>query len=88
MTIVAVLGLAVLGLGNAQTAKGTSSTERHPSVTYPVRFDLPTGGAPRVAVPHPSVSYPIRFDTPTTQRAVPTPDVSYPIDLSAPGGGR
>lgn len=89
MTIVAVLGLAVLGLGNAQTANGTSSTERHPSVTYPVRFDRPTGGAPRVAVPRPSVSYPIRLDhTPATQRARPTPDVSYPVDISALGSGR
>lgn len=88
MTIVAVFGLAVLGIGNAQTANGTSSTQRHPSVTYPVRFDRSTGGVPRVAVPHPSVSYPIRFDTHATQRAVPTPDVSYPIDISALGSGR
>ncbi|MER5905142.1 hypothetical protein ABT150_34530 [Streptomyces mirabilis] len=88
MTIVAIFGLAVLGVGNTQTANGTSSTPPNPSVTYPIRFERSTNGAPRTAVPRPSVSYPIRFDTPATQRAVPTPSVSYPIDLSALGGER
>ncbi|MEU1185198.1 hypothetical protein ABZ464_47855 [Streptomyces sp. NPDC005820] len=87
MTIVAAVGLAVLGFGNVQTATGTDTTQPHPSVTYPVRFDR-VPSAPRTAVPRPSVSYPVRFDTPTAKQAKPVPSVSYPIDLSALGGGR
>lgn len=88
MTIFAVFGLAVLGLGNTSTANGTDSGSPTPSATYPVRFDDVTPDASRAAVPRPTVSYPIKFDTPEPQKAVPTPRVSYPIDLSALGGGR
>ncbi|WP_405625586.1 hypothetical protein OG933_04970 [Streptomyces sp. NBC_00016] len=87
MTIVAAVGLAVLGYGNAHTTDGSDSTQPTPSVTYPIRMD-PTDGRPRAVVPSPTVSYPIRFDTPSDKRAKPTPSVSYPIDLSALAGGR
>jgi len=88
MTIVAVVGLAVLGFGHAQTPNATNGTQPDPSMTYPARFEPFTNGAPRTAVPRPTVSFPVRFDTPAAQRAVPTPQVSYPINLFAQGGER
>ncbi|KQX67863.1 hypothetical protein [Streptomyces sp. Root1310] len=87
LTIVAAVGLAVLGFGNAHTADGSAGTRPTPSVTYPIRFDH-ADSKPRAAVPSPTVSYPIRFDRPTARQAKPGPSVSYPIDLSALGGGR
>jgi hypothetical protein len=88
MTIVAVVGLAVLGFGHAQPLNATNGTQPDPSVTYPVRFEHFTNGAPRTAVPRPTVSFPVRFDTPAAQRTVPAPQASYPINLFAQGGER
>ncbi|WP_227025666.1 hypothetical protein [Streptomyces fodineus] len=88
MTIFAVFGLAVFGIGHASTAKGTDSAPRRPSVTYPIHFDHHTGSFSRDAVPRPTVSYPIKFDAPGPRKSAPQPTVSYPIDLSTLGAER
>ncbi|WP_328868684.1 hypothetical protein OHT76_00385 [Streptomyces sp. NBC_00287] len=88
MTIFAVFGLAVLGIGNSSTGNGADTTSPELSVTYPVRFEHSTDSAPRTATPRPTVSYPVEFDMPALQRPAPRPSVSYPIDLSALGGER
>lgn len=88
MTIVAIFGLAVLGFGNGQTGTGSNSPQPHPSVTYPIRLEHSTDGAPSTAVPRPTVSYPVRFETPAARPLAPTPHVSYPINLFAWGGER
>ncbi|WP_119581027.1 hypothetical protein [Streptomyces europaeiscabiei] len=88
MTIFAVVGLAVLGIGNASTTTEADSTSPEPPVTYPILFEHSTNSAPKTAVPRPTASYPVKFDMPALQQAAPTPSVSYPIDLSALAGER
>jgi len=88
MTVFAVFGLAVLGIGNASTGVGANSTSPEPSVTYPVRFEHSTNRAPQSTVPRPTVSYPVEFDMPALERPAPQPSVLYPVDLSALGGAR
>ncbi|SDP62149.1 hypothetical protein SAMN04487981_12936 [Streptomyces sp. cf386] len=88
MTAFAIVGLVVLGIGNASTTNGANTTSPEPPVTYPIRFEHSTNSAPRTAVPRPTVSYPVKFDIPALKQPAPTPSVSYPIDFSALGGER
>ncbi|MFJ2008088.1 hypothetical protein [Streptomyces chartreusis] len=88
MTVLAIVGLAVLGIGNASTATGANTTPPEPPVTYPIHFEHSTNSAPGTAVPRPTVSYPVKFDMPALQQPAPRPSVSYPIDFSALGGER
>ncbi|MFF9213981.1 MULTISPECIES: hypothetical protein [unclassified Streptomyces] len=87
MTIFALFGLAVFGIGNNATVNTADNAPPRPTVTYPIRFDThPAPNTTTNAVPHPTVSYPIKFPTPKQRRVTPTPTVSYPIDLAALGG--
>lgn len=59
--IFAVVALAVVGLGNSNSATGEGDTPRPQStVQYPIRFDhAPAAQAPP---PRPTVSYPTRWE--------------------------
>jgi hypothetical protein len=91
MAVLAVVALAVVGIGNGGVQVGTADgTAPRPqsTVQYPIRFEQTTGREGSAARPRPTVSYPIKFDTPKTRPAVPRPTVSYPIDFSKMGSGR
>lgn len=68
MTVLAVIGLAVVGFGNgnASGAADTRTPRPQPTTSYPIRFD----NAPnlRIKKPEPTVSYPIRFPSPKGHR--------------------
>lgn len=68
MTALAVIGLAVVGLGNgnASGAADTQTPRPQPTTSYPIRFD----SVPilRIQKPEPAVSYPIRFPSPKGHR--------------------
>ncbi len=82
MSIVVMVGLAVVVLGNPASSVGGSGTTPRPASTavYPVTFPRTEMGSstPR---PQPTVSYPIRFQearkAPT--RPQPRSTVTYPI---------
>ncbi|MFF3879109.1 hypothetical protein [Streptomyces sp. NPDC001978] len=60
MTIVAVVALAVVGLGNGKApASGGTGPRPQSTVRYPIKFD--TADTLKVERPRPTVSYPIRF---------------------------
>jgi hypothetical protein len=89
MTIFALFGLAVFGIGNNATVNATDNAPPPPTVTYPIRFDDHHARSTSTnAVPHPTVSYPIKFPAFKPRTAAPTPTVSYPIDLAALGNRR
>ncbi|MEW2252338.1 hypothetical protein ACFW6K_22225 [Streptomyces sp. NPDC058733] len=89
MTIFALFGLAVFGIGNNATVNTADNAPPRPTVTYPIRFDdHPARSTTTNPEPHPTVSYPIKFPAPKHRPAKPTPTVSYPIDLAALGGRR
>lgn len=91
MAVLAVVALAVVGIGNGGVQVGTTDgTAPRPqsTVQYPIRFEQTTTREGDGAQPRPTVSYPIKFDTPKTAPAVPRPTVSYPIDFSTMGSGR
>ncbi|QTD95711.1 hypothetical protein S1361_38440 [Streptomyces cyanogenus] len=88
MTIFALFGLAVFGIGHASAANGTDSAPHRPSVTYPIRFDHHAGSTSKDVAPRPTVSYPIKFGTPEPRKPAPQPTVSYPIDFSTLGAER
>ncbi|MEU7560278.1 hypothetical protein [Streptomyces eurythermus] len=88
MTIFALFGLAVFGIGHASTANGTDSAPRQPSVTYPIRFNHYAASTSKDVAPRPTVSYAIKFDTPEPRKPAPQPTVSYPIDFSTLGAER
>ncbi|MFF8947128.1 hypothetical protein ACF1A5_33695 [Streptomyces sp. NPDC014864] len=83
MTIFALFGLAVFGIGHASTVNGTDSAPRQP-----IRFDHYADSISRDVAPRPTVSYPIKFDTPEPRKPAPQPTVSYPIDFSTLGAER
>lgn len=87
MTIFALFGLAVFGIGNNATLNTADNAPPRPTVTY---FDYHHARSTTTnPEPHPTVSYPIKFPAPKKHRpAKPTPTVSYPIDLAALGGRR
>lgn len=91
MAVLAVVALAVVGIGNGGVQVGTADgTAPRPqsTVQYPIRFEQTTTREGDGAQPRPTVSYPIKFDTPKTAPAVPRPTVSYPIDFSTMASGR
>lgn len=88
VTLFVAIGFAVLVIGNASTATEGDVKSPDSSVTYPIRFENSTSGAPQTAAPRPTVSYPVKLDMPALRRSAPTPSVSYPIDLAALAGER
>ncbi|MEV6379526.1 hypothetical protein AB0M31_08930 [Streptomyces sp. NPDC051773] len=88
VTLFVAIGFAVLVIGNASTATEGDVKSPDSSVTYPIRFEHSTSGAPQTAAPRPTVSYPVKLDMPALRRSAPTPSVSYPIDLAALAGER
>ncbi|MEU7665369.1 hypothetical protein AB0B60_43970 [Streptomyces lincolnensis] len=90
MTVLAVVALAVVGMGNGArggTADGTAPRPQS-TVQYPIRFEGASAEEGQAAQPRPAVSYPVRWQTPKSTPTVPRPTVLYPIDFSTMGSGR
>ena len=73
VTLFVAIGFAVLVIGNASTATEGDGKSPDSSVTYPIRFENSTSGAPQTAAPRPTVSYPVKLDMPALRRSAPTP---------------